>query len=284
MSGLIRNLAILVCGSCFLMCALGSFAQAKPVEEKRKVPQPIQEVFQSDLVYPQDEDEIQFTFFPSYRKQGRADKARTLVEIEYGITDAFQVIAEWDGLLYENPEKGPTISSPGNLELGAQYSWMALGDGNLHASLGAFVEFPTGSVDDGLTEGFLEWKPFVVLARDFPQWNQSQIFLEFGFNWVDRMRPPPDDPEPEIDSLFWNVGGFLPIGPWRGVLEINVNNNQLDGGGVNEIFLTPGVIYKLSKEWEIGLAAPVGLTDTSDDYRLVGYIMWEFELDELEEN
>ena len=178
--------------------------------------------------------------------------------------------------------KGPTLSGPGNLELGAQYSWMALGDGNFHASLGALVELPIGSVDDGLTGGFLEWKPFGIVARDFPEWNQSQIFLEFGFNWVDRTRTPPTDPEPETDSLFWNLGGFFPLGSWRGVLEVNGSNNQWDEGWVNEIFLTPGVIYKLSREWEIGVAVPVGLTDTADDYRVVGYLMWEFELEEVE--
>ena len=260
----------------FLIIGLVSFASAESDEKERKVPQPIQEVFQSNLVFPQDEDEIQLTFFPSYRQRGNSEKITTLMEIEYGITDAFQVIVEWDGLLYENPEKGSTLSGPGSLELGAQYSWMALGDGNTHFSFGALVELPTGSVGDGLTSGFLELKPFAILARDFPQWNQSQIFMEFGFNWVDRIRTPPENPKQEIDSLYWNIGGFFPVGPWRGVLEINGSNNQWDNGDENEIFLTPGVIYKLSKEWEIGVATPVGVTNAADNYRLVGYLMWEF--------
>lgn len=273
-----------LCGGILFLLAwslASSAAQAEPGREKPRVPQPIQEVFQSNLVYPQEENEIQLTLFPSFRKGSRSEKARTLVEIEYGVTDAFQVIVEWDGLLYENPKRGPTLSGPGNLEIGAQYSWMGLGDGNTHFSLGTLVEFPTGQADNGLTGGFLEWTPFAVLARDFPQWNQSQIFVEFGYNGVNRIRTSPQNAAEEIDSLYWNVGGFFPVGLWRGVLEINGRNNRWDGGQNNEIYLTPGVIYKLSREWEIGVGTPIGMTRTADDYRVIGYLMWEFELDEI---
>ena len=83
--------------------------------------------------------------------------------------------------------------------------------------------------------------------------------------------------EQEVGSLFWNIGGFLPIASWRATLEINGRNNQWDNGNENEIFLTPGVIYKLSKAWEVGLGTPVGLTNMSDDCRVFGYLMWELE-------
>ena len=257
-----------------------SVADEDETRSSRDVPQPIQELFQSNLVYPQEEDEIQFTFFPSFRKDQDSEKTRTLFEVEYGITDAFQIIAEWDGLLYQNPEEGPTISGLGNIELGAQYSWMALGDGNTHFSFGSLVELPTGPVDNGLTDGFLEWNQFIILARDFPDLNQSQIFVEFGFNWVDLIRTLPEVADEEVHSLFWNVGGFFPIDQWRATLEINGSNNQWDGGDENEIFLTPGVIYKFSNGLELGVGTPIGFTGFSDDYRVIGYLMWEFELGE----
>ncbi|MEK9630026.1 MAG: hypothetical protein VW455_13530 [Nitrospinota bacterium] len=262
-----------------LLIPLSSFAENEE-NKSREVPQPIQELFQSNLVYPQEEDEIQFTLFPSFRKNENSKRVRTLFEVEYGITDAFQIIFEWDGLLYQNPKSGPTISGPGNIEVGAQYSWMALGDGNTHFSFGNLIELPVGPVDNGLTDGFLEVQPFVVLARDFPQFNQSQIFAEFGFSWADKIRDTPAGSDPAFDSINWNVGGFVPIGPWRATMEINGSNNKWDGGDQNEIYITPGVINKLSREWEIGIAAPIGTTKSSDDYRVVGYLMWEFELDD----
>ena len=236
-------------------------------------------MFQSNLVYPQEKDEIQFTLFPSFSKNLSGQKTRTLFEVEYGITDAFQVIFEWDGLLYQNPSTGPTIAGPGNIEVGAQYSWMGLGDGNTHFSFGNLIEIPVGPVGNGLTEGFIEVQPFIILARDFPELNQSQIFFEFGFDWVDQIRNVPESTAPEADSISWNVGAFFPIGFWRATLEINGSNNKWNGGNRNDIYITPGTIYKLSKEWEIGIATPIGATNTSDDYRVVGYLMWEFDLD-----
>ena len=255
-----------------------SFAEPKK-NRSQIVPQPIQEMFQSNLVYPQEKDEIQFTLFPSFKKSQNAQKIRTLFEVEYGITDALQVIFEWDGLLYKNPRSNPAIAGVGNIEVGAQYSWMGMGDGNTHFSFGNLIEFPVGPVESGLTEGFLEIQPFIVLARDFPEFNQSQVFLEFGFDWVKQIRNVPESIEPEIDNISWNIGAFYPIELWRATLEINGNNNKLDGGSINEIYITPGTIYKLSKEWEIGMATPIGITKTSDDYRVIGYLMWEFELD-----
>ena len=255
-----------------------SFAESKK-SRGQIVPQPIQEMFQSNLVYPQEKDEIQFTLFPSFKKSQDAQKIRTLFEVEYGITDALQVIFEWDGLLYKNPSSNPAIAGVGNIEVGAQYSWMGMGDGNTHFSFGNLIELPVGPVESGLTEGFLEIQPFIVLARDFPEFNQSQVFLEFGFDWVKQIRNVPESIEPETDNISWNVGAFYPIELWRATLEINGNNNKLDGGSINEIYITPGTIYKLSKEWEIGMATPIGITKTSDDYRVIGYLMWEFELD-----
>ena len=195
----------------FLVVPLCSFAESKKNSAKI-VPQPIQEMFQSNLVYPQEKDEIQFTLFPSFNKNQSGQIARTLFEIEYGITDAFQVIFEWDGLLYQNLRTAPTIAGPGNIEVGAQYSWMGLGDGNTHFSFGNLIEIPVGPVVNGLTEGFIEVQPFIILARDFPELNQSQIFFEFGFDWVDQIRNVPESTAPEADSILWNVGAFFPIG------------------------------------------------------------------------
>ena len=262
----------------FLVSPYPSFAKPKKNLDKT-VPQPIQEMFQSNLVYPQEKDEIQFTLFPSFRKNKSAQKARTLFEVEYGVTDELQVIFEWEGLLYQNLKSEPAIGGVGNIEIGAQYSWMGLGDGNTHFSFGTLTELPVGSLENGLTEGFFEVQPFIVLARDFPELNQSQIFFEFGYDWVKQIRNVPESSEPEVDNISWNIGAFFPIERWRATLEINGNINKLDGGSINDIYITPGTIYKLSKEWEIGIATPIGVTETSDDYRVVGYLMWEFELD-----
>ena len=72
---------------------------------------------------------------------------------------------------------------------------------------------------------------------------------------------------------------IFPIKLWRATIEINGNNNKLDGRSINDIYITLGTIYKLSKEWEMGIATPIGVTTASDGYRVVSYLMWEFEFD-----
>jgi hypothetical protein len=94
-----------------LMIPLYVLAEPEKINSST-IHQPIQEMFQSNLVYPQEKDEIQFTLLPSFRKSASSNNARTLFEVEYGITDALQIIFEWDGLLYKNPNNGPTISGP----------------------------------------------------------------------------------------------------------------------------------------------------------------------------
>ena len=115
---------------------------------------------------------------------------------------------------------------------------MGMGDGNTHFSFGNLIEFPVGPVESGLTEGFIEVQPFIVLARDFPELNQSQIFLEFGFDWVKQARNVPESIAPEIDNISWNIGAFFPIKLWRATIEINGNNNKLNGGSINDIYYT----------------------------------------------
>tara|TARA_B100000686_G_C16795368_1_gene981901 strand:- start:3555 stop:4397 length:843 start_codon:yes stop_codon:yes gene_type:complete len=246
----------------------------------KPVPQPIQEMFQSNLVYPQEKNELQLTLFPSFNKSNDSEITRTLFEIEYGITDAFQIIFEWDGLLTKNMDDGPTYSGSGDIELGVQYSFMGLGDGDTHFSLGSLAEIPIGSVESGLSDGFLEIQSFIVLAHDFPNYNQSQIFIEFGFNWIDQIRNV-SAPKARFNSFIWNIGAFFPYYSWRATIELNGKTNAWHGGNENNIYITPGFIYKLSKAWEIGVATPIGITNSSDAYRAIGYLMWEFELDNV---
>ena len=140
-----RHLFPLLISTIIVILIIPLYTLAEPEKTNSStIPQPIQEMFQSNLVYPQEKDEIQITLFPSFRKSDSSNNARTLFEVEYG------------------------------------------------------------------------------------------------------------------------------------------SNNEWDGGNTNELFVTPCIINKLSREWEIGVAVPIGTTSTTDDFRVVGYLMWEFELDEID--
>lgn len=263
-----------------LISPLPSFSKT---ETSRKVPQPIQEVFQSDLLYPQEKNEIQFSLLPKFKSQSGENRYQIEFEVEYGFTDAWQLQLEWDGLIHRELFRVSDQTGVGDFSIGTQYSFMGLQDGYSHAALGFNFGVPAGNVDRGLSDGFFEVETYFTLARDFPKFNGAQLFSQMGVNWVSRARTPKNPiPLPNAaHSFFWNAGGFIPVGDLRGTLEINWQNNEWNqSGDNNELFLTPGVIWKISKEWELGVAAPIGLTDDADDVRVIGLLVYEFELDD----
>jgi hypothetical protein len=82
----ITALAVLVMG------APSSPALADDEDEQRAAQesyeQPLQEVFQTDLVYPQERGEVQITFAPQFAQENQRDLLHYSVGIEYGLTEA----------------------------------------------------------------------------------------------------------------------------------------------------------------------------------------------------
>ncbi|QPJ61215.1 MAG: hypothetical protein G3M70_04650 [Candidatus Nitronauta litoralis] len=269
----------------FILVLVLSRISLADTENSRKVPQPIQEVFQSDLLYPQEKNEIQFSLLPVFKSQNGENRYQTEFELEYGFTDAWQLQLEWDGLIHRELFRSPDQTEAGDFSIGTQYSFMGLQDGYSHAALGLNLGVPVGDVDRGMSDGFFGVETYFTLARDFPEFNGAQLFSQMGVEWVSRVRTPNNlAPLPNAaHTFFWNAGGFLPVGDFRGTLEINWKNNEWNQSGNNNVlFLTPGVIWKISKEWELGVAAPVGLTDDADDVRVIGLLVYEIELDDLD--
>jgi hypothetical protein len=42
------------------------------------------------------------------------------------------------------------------------------------------------------------------------------------------------------------------------------------------VYLTPGAYWNASEKIQLGLGVPIGLTEYSDDYQIVGKISFEF--------
>ncbi len=241
--------------------------------------QPLQEVFQTELVYPQEKGEIQLTLAPRFREGDSRDIIQIPLTIEYGITDAWQVEFEWDFFVHRNPTTGASANGPGDLEIGTKYSFMNIAGTDFHIAVSFDIAFPLGDVNKGLTEGFIEYEPFFILARDFPQLNDLQLFTQVGVGLVQRVKKPddPDDEEPAAHEFIWNSGFFIPFGPLVFTTEFNWNVNTWNNGGKeNQMYITPGLVLNLSGPWEVGIGTPVGLTDDADNYRIIGMLTYEF--------
>ncbi len=230
--------------------AVASRGGAKETDE-----QPLQELFQTDTVYPQEKGEVQFTLAPIFRRERGADVSEISASVEYGLTDAWQVEVEWSALIQRNPKHDRTTRGIGDLELGTQYSFLNIGGSSCHAAPRFSVHLPSGNIDKELTEGFVEYEPSLTLAKDFPELHNAQLFAQIGLGFVQRVKEPADasDREPAAHEFAWSAGFFVPFKGWVPTLEFSGNNNRWNHGGKdNQMYLTPGCVWKLFRAAEIG--------------------------------
>jgi hypothetical protein len=240
---------------------------------------PIEELFMNDLVYPQDKGEWEFELASIYQNNRTADTFTMPLSVEYGLSDRWQVEAEWDSFINSHTADGGTASGIGDLELGTQYSFMSIAGSEFHIAPRFTVGIPLGDVNRGLSEGFMEYEPAVIIARDFPNLHRTQIFTEIGVNFVQRVKFPTeeDDADPAAHELNVGAGFFTPWKHGAVSLEFNcVNNTWNHHGQENQVIITPGGILKLPGGFEIGVAIPVGLNRQSDRYDVIAHIVWEF--------
>ena len=247
-------------GSWLICAALVSSGLAHAEEEDavEEWEQPVQDLFQSTLVYPQEQNELQATFSPRFHKGQEENLWILPIGIEYGVTDAFVVGIEWEAYKHRDPDDETSEQGIGDVELEALYSWMSISDLPVHAALSMGVLIPTGDEDKDLGEGSTAYEPVAILAADLDVLNGGQIFLNLGA---------------EIDKheteKFVNVGAFMALRNWVPSLEWNRSEEEEDR------YLTPGLTWTSGGAWNIGLGVPVGLTDEADDYRVILQIVHE---------
>ena len=240
---------------------------------------PIEELFKTDSVYPQEKAEWEVGLFPTYQNNNRADAWSTPVSLEYGLTSRWQVEGEWNAFTERYPRSGSAVGGIGDLELGSQYSFMNVDQSLFHLAPRFSLELPLGSVNQNLSEGFLEYQPSLILARDLPSWHHTQLFTEIGFSFVQRLKRPADsdDAEPAAHELDWGAGFFTLLPQGALTMEFNLANNRWNHHGQeNQLYLTPGWLWHPIKHTEIGFGVPLGLNRQSDRCDIILHVIYEF--------
>jgi hypothetical protein len=150
---------------------------------------------------------------------------------------------------------------------------------NFHSAVGLEVSFPTGNVDKELSDGFIEYEPYFIIARDFPNLNNMQVFSQVGVGFVQRARRSvgADEEESAAHEFNFNAGTFVPFRDVVFTAEFNLGTNRWNNGGrEREMYLTPGVVWRLPRNWEVGVGAPVGLTRDAGKFGAIFKVVYEF--------
>ncbi len=276
----IRPAFMTVFATVVALLAVPVLAFSQEEDEEAEYFQALNEVFQTALVYPQDAGEVQLTLWPSFADGADAKLSSLGLALEYGITDAFTVEIEWTGFSNLTPDLGASSSGIGDLELGGQLAFMQVAGPNTHAAVGLGVSLPVASPEKELSDGFVEFEPYILLARDFPERNHLQLFTQVSLGLVRRAKDPADplDAEPAAHEFSWSGGFFVAFDPVRFTGELTVSTNTWNHDGEeSSAFLTPGIVLNLPGSWEVGIGAPIGLSSDSDGFGLIGIVLYEFE-------
>jgi hypothetical protein len=93
------------------------------------------------------------------------------------------------------------------------------------------------------------------------------------------VHPPEDadDAEPGAHEFNFGAGFFTLFKHGALTMEFNWNNNKWNHHGTeNVLYLTPGVLWRVAREVEVGLGVPVGLNKQSDRYNIAAHVAIEF--------
>ena len=265
---------------------LGAWGAAADAEEEETDP-PLEDLFRADLVFPQSQGELQLGTLPRYERGPEGSAFVLPIGVEYGITDSFQIEAEWDAHIHADAEEeGESGSGQGNLQLGFMYSWIDIQDSGFHMAAGFDYEFASGDLkfqEGSIREDSQEL--FLIFAQDLDAASQRQLFLQVGVELQKNGRPAHsvdiedldlDDEEGSESSeghdpnvWFANLGGYA---TWREtVLSLEVSLSE----DAEERYVTPGITYQPRDGFEIGLGVSIGVDDQADDYQVIGKLIWE---------
>lgn len=234
----------------------------------------VQDVFQSELVYPQEKNEFQFTLLPQFEHASELNSFTVPFAVEFGLTNSWQISAGINSFRHIVPYSGPSVNGTGDIQVGTQYSFMNIGNSNFHAVVGFELGIPFRKENNDYSNNVVSYEPYLSLAIDLPQFHKINLFAMTGVEFFNR-----DSKTQESEPAEFNLNGGL-LFPYKFMVftsEISFGTNKLNGGDEIELYYTPGLIFNLPGGWEAGLGIPVGLNEQSGNSGIIGMLIFEFD-------
>lgn len=246
--------------------------------DEGKYTQYTEQLYLSTVVYPQEKGTFQITSLPQYQRGPAENITLTPVFLSYGINNNLQVGVGWEVFNHYDFQEAPNRQGLGDWAVGLQYSVMHMADTQYSLAFGFNLLWPTANINKELTDGFIQYTPFVVVAKDFPERANLQIYAEAGFNFVQRLKHHANSSkdDPAAHDFIFNAGFFGPLHSFVYSMELNWQTNRWNHQGEdNELYLTPGLAWNVSKDLEIGFGMPVGLNRGASRYQLIAMLAYE---------
>jgi hypothetical protein len=217
-------------------------------QDRKVMPEYVQEFFMSEAVRCQEKGEFQLTFSTSTRQRvGRT----TGLQVEYGLTDTLQLNLELPGTNFRS-DYAPAHRQWSSVNAGFLYSFRR----NEHPfalSAAMMFEFPVQPNER------LSYEPGILFAKIF---RKIQVHASL-FSEIAETKP----------SLDYNIASVYSIKHrWFPTFEFNGRRR----GTENVFYLTPGLYRHHGERVEIGAGVPIALGGVAAPFGVVAKMNWEF--------
>jgi hypothetical protein len=256
----------------FVLLVLPVFAQDSTSGPNLEQRQPLELVF-ADSIVPQDRHEMMLTTGGWHFRHGSLSDSQITQKVEWGISNSLQVSTFLTPVRHSN-SAGTMQTGPGDLEVGARYTWEQVRSPFTHIAIAFDAGFPTGSRNKGTGEGAYTLSPSILLSHEFRA-GKAQLFTTSGVEFIAATRrlSGPDDPH---HAVFSNSGVAIRAGHGWAVGEFSAQTNRWSGGSDTQSSLIPSYVWRLARRTELLLGVPLGLTSSTD--RIGGVIKFTVEL------
>ncbi len=221
------------------------------------IEQKVQELFLGTIVYPQERHELQITAGYFQGVEVREDGTHPF-EIEYGITDRFQLGVEAPFNQFSDEED--RLEGVEHVSLEAYYNFYNNPRSRTAFGLGYEYGIPVREPDDEPRVHLHE--PFFVAYQEF---GETAVNFSAGLEIEDSTEETEVEGELAL-GIFREVGRFVPM------LELGLELQEES----NPLVLAPGLFWKPRDGCEIGASLPIGLTPSAPDVGVFFLVIFEF--------
>lgn len=220
---------------------------------------PVEDLFRSDVVFPQEQGEVQLEIIPSMTHSAAASTSSLGGAWEYGLTNSWQIEGAWEGATHRHLNGGSTIRSWGNVSIGTKRSFMCLGGSPYDVSIGLDLESGWGS----------NAKPAVIVGRDFGD-DAAQLF-------VGTVADVPLARASSQSDVTLTLGAFARLARFQtGTLLGSVEASLTSGAEQPNAFqLAPGLLWHSPDAWELGVGY-AAVTTRPVGHELLAHVVFEF--------
>ncbi len=237
------------------------FAAATSALAQRPLPE---ELAIARSITMQEEGEIQITPAVQYFKLPEAKELTCALDAEYGFSARLELDAELP-YVFRNPNDERAVSGLGDAEFALRYAFVPMTDKPFAFNAGLNVVTPTGRREKELGEGRVALGPFFTAS----EW-VGAVNLQLNCGWSRAVSHGGEEPRDEFE---YNVAALYPIRDWFLVVEANGESTRRQ----TKYYLTPEVIWRPKRGFQVQVAAPVGVTRAAGDYGVVASVSFEFD-------